>query len=329
MGLTIYKMGSMTTRGDPIVAAVPLPSPALVAIVLPTYNRAARLPGTLRSCLQQTHRNLEVIVVDDGSTDNTSEVVAAFQREDSRVRYLRQQNQKLPAALNTGFRASKGEFLTWISDDNRFHREAIGIMVAALEKSPDVGLVYCGYEIADAQGNLLQKVQPPGPESIFNLNCVQACFMYRRKVYEVIGDYDPAWLYVEDYDYWLRIQKRFKLARLPNVHPYTWATHQQSLTSELGPRQKVLAARVRMRHASPWKRKWRVFAETREDIGESYAEQGNGAKAFVAAFQFGVVEPWRLRRWVRAVQIFRFALSRRKINQDSVRPVPGSKGIAE
>jgi glycosyltransferase involved in cell wall biosynthesis len=143
----------------------------LASIVLPTYNRASRLPKALRSCLQQTYQNLEVIVVDDGSTDNTAEVVASFQREDSRVRYLRQENQKLPAALNTGFRASRGEFLTWISDDNLFHQDAIEIMVGALEKSPDVGLVYCGYDIVDAQGNLLQTVDPPGPEHIFNLNC--------------------------------------------------------------------------------------------------------------------------------------------------------------
>jgi glycosyltransferase involved in cell wall biosynthesis/ubiquinone/menaquinone biosynthesis C-methylase UbiE len=302
----------MKTLSDPDVAAIPAPSLAMVTIVLPTYNRASRLPGALRSCLQQTYRNLEVIVVDDGSTDNTAEVVASFQREDPRVRYLRQQNQKLPAALNAGFRASKGDLLTWISDDNRFHQDAIEIMAGFLENNPDVGLMYCGYDIVDAQGNLLQIVDPPGPESIFNLNCVQACFMYRRKVYEVIGDYNPAWQYVEDYDYWLRIQKRFKLARLPNVHPYTWAIHHQSLTFKLGPRQKALAARVRMSHASPWKRKWRIFAETREEIGESWAEQANWGRAFVAGLQLIVAEPWRIRRWVRALQIFRFALSRRK-----------------
>jgi hypothetical protein len=136
--------------------------------------------------------------------------------------------------------------------------------------------------------------------------------MYRRKVYEVIGDYNPAWQYVEDYDYWLRVRKQFKLARLPNVHPYTWGIHQQSLTSKLGPRQKALAARVRMSHASPWKKKWRIFAETREEIGESWAEQGNCGGALVAGLQLVLVEPWRVRRWVRAVQIFRFALSRRK-----------------
>jgi glycosyltransferase involved in cell wall biosynthesis len=285
----------------------------LASIVLPTYNRASRLPKALRSCLQQTYQNLEVIVVDDGSTDNTAEVVASFQREDSRVRYLRQENQKLPAALNTGFRASRGEFLTWISDDNLFHQDAIEIMVGALEKSPDVGLVYCGYDIVDAQGNLLQTVDPPGPEHIFNLNCVQACFMYRRKVYEAIGDYNPAWQFVEDYDYWLRVQKQFELALLPNVHPYTWATHQQSLTSKLGGKQMALSVRVRISHASSWKRKLRIFAETREEVGEAYAGYGDWVGAFVICLQLVIVKPWRVRRWVRAFQIFQFALSRRKV----------------
>jgi len=278
----------------------------MVTIVLPTYNRAARLPGALRSCLQQTYRNLEVIVVDDGSTDNTPEVVASFQSEDPRVRYLRQENQKLPAALNTGFRASKGDLLTWISDDNRFHQDAIEIMAGFLEKNPEVGLVYCGYDIVDAQGNLLQEVHPPGPESIFNLNCVQACFMYRRKVYEVIGDYDPAWLYVEDYDYWLRVQKRFKLSHLPVVLLFSWVTHEQSLTSLLGgPQQRTLIAKVQIRHASPWTRKLRVLSAAPAQVAEAYAARGDRGRAYLACLVYVMFKPWRVYRWGHAREVLR------------------------
>jgi len=278
----------------------------MVTIVLPTYNRASRLPGALRSCVQQTYRNLEVIVVDDGSTDSTPEVMAAFQREDPRVRYLRQENKKLPAALNTGFRASKGDLLTWISDDNRFHQDAIEVMAGFLEKSPDVGLLYCGYDIVDAQGNLLQKVHPPGPESIFNLNCVQACFMYRRKVYEVIGDYDPAWLYVEDYDYWLRVQKRFQLAHLPDIQLFSWVTHQQSLTSLLGgPQQKILIAKVQLSHASPWSSKLRILSAAPAQIAEAYAARGERGRAYLACLLYVMFKPWRGYRWGRALEILR------------------------
>jgi glycosyltransferase involved in cell wall biosynthesis len=300
----------MTTQGESTATILGVHSPALVTIVLPTYNRASRLPGALHSCLQQTYRNLEVIVVDDGSTDNTLEVVAPFQREDSRVRYLRQENQKLPAALNTGFRASMGKFLTWISDDNRFHEDAIEIMAQALHENPDVGLVYCGYDIVDAQGNLLQKVHPPGPDCLFNLNCVQACFMYRRKVYEVVGDYDPAWLYVEDYDYWLRVQKRFNLAHLPHVQPYSFVVHQQSLTSRLGPKQRILVSRVRMSHASRWSTKLRIFAATPSYVAEAYAERGDRGRTLVSCVLYVLFKPWQPYRWVRALEILRSALTR-------------------
>lgn len=292
------------------------PSRSLVTIVLPTYNRASRLPQALRSCLQQTYQNLEVIVVDDGSIDNTPEVVASFQSQDPRVRYCRQKNQKLPAALNAGFRTSRGEFLTWISDDNRFHEDAIEIMAQALEENPDAGLVYCGYEIVDAQGTLMQKVRPPGPECIFNLNCVQACFMYRRKVYEVVGDYDPAWLYVEDYDYWLRVQKRFKLLHLPDVHPYSFVMHEQSLTSGLGPQQKILVARVQLSHASPWNEKLGILAAAPAHVAEAYAEQGDWGRTLVMCLLYVMFKPWRGYRWIRALDILRIA-QRRVVPQDS------------
>src|SRR5438552_1877085 len=101
----------------------------LVSIVLPTYNRAHFLAGAIRSCLAQTYRNLEVIVVNDGSSDDSSRIVHEFAREDRRVRYVYQQNQKLPAALNTGHRLARGSYLTWTSDDNRFDPDAVELMV--------------------------------------------------------------------------------------------------------------------------------------------------------------------------------------------------------
>ncbi len=279
--------------------------PKLVSIVLPTYNRAALLPGAIESCLRQTYEELEVIVVDDGSTDGTPEVVSAFERQDSRVRYLRQANQKLPAALNTGFRVSRGEFLTWSSDDNRFHPDAIQIMAEALEHSPDVGLVYCGYELVDAEGNVLQRIRVPGPETLAVVDNV-FCFLYRRVVYEVIGEYDPHWLYVEDYDYWLRIQKKFKIAYLPDVYPYSYMTHPGSLGSQLGsPFQKALTARLQIHHASSWIGKLRILSGAPAQVAEAYARQGDGGRAVFGCLLYILFKPWRGYRWRRALEILR------------------------
>lgn len=95
-----------------------------VSIVLPTYNGARYLRQSIDSCLGQTYRNLELIVVDDASTDTTPEIIRSYQ--DPRIRVIRHEKSKmLPESLNTGFRAVSGDYLTWTSDDNYYVPEAI------------------------------------------------------------------------------------------------------------------------------------------------------------------------------------------------------------
>ena len=104
----------------------------LVSIVLPTYKRAHVLPNAIRSVLNQTYANLELIIVDDNSPDDTPEVVKSFR--DARVKYVRNEpNLKLPRALNKGFSLARGTYLTWTSDDNLFADDAIEKMVARLQ----------------------------------------------------------------------------------------------------------------------------------------------------------------------------------------------------
>src|SRR5213593_58548 len=85
----------------------------LISVVLPTFNRASLLPASMESVLHQTERSLELIVVDDGSSDSTGEIVSRYARQDNRVTYVRQANLGLPRALNNGFRLARGQFFTW------------------------------------------------------------------------------------------------------------------------------------------------------------------------------------------------------------------------
>ncbi|MBV9469406.1 MAG: glycosyltransferase family 2 protein [Abitibacteriaceae bacterium] len=235
----------------------------LVSIVLPTYNRAERLPRALRHCLQQTYSHLEVIVVDDGSKDDTPQVVAQFQKEDARVRYVRQDNQGLPAALNTGFRESRGEYLTWTSDDNWYHAEAIAIMARALEQRPTVSFVYCDYKAVDGAGNLLRPVPLAEPEVLMRENCVGACFLYRRRVYEQIGDYDCNLFLAEDYDYWLRVRQHFQMVHIPDVCPYSYGWHEDSLTERRLAGVASMTLRARLKNAANWQEKLVALAQIR------------------------------------------------------------------
>lgn len=187
------------------------PAP-LVSVVLPTYRRAHLLPHAIRSVLGQTHRDLELIVVDDNSPDETPAVVRTF--DDPRLRYVRNDpNLRLPRSLNRGFALARGDYLTWTSDDNLFAPTAIERMVARLCER-DCAFVYADYwEFAelDGEGRPVDAAPRRLPDTLQpeRGNQVGACFLYTRAVYEAVGEYDPELFLVEDYDYWMRILRWF------------------------------------------------------------------------------------------------------------------------
>lgn len=190
----------------------------LVSIVLPTYKRAHVLPLAIRSVLNQTYTNFELIVVDDNSPDDTPLVVQSFR--DPRIRYVRNEpNLKLPRALNKGFALSQGSYLTWTSDDNLFAEDAIEKMVEALEAGGG-DFVYADYYLfsdVDANGHPLNPRHDKLPNrlQLEKGNHIGACFMYTRRLYEAVGDYDPELFLVEDYDYFMRASNRFNFCHLP------------------------------------------------------------------------------------------------------------------
>lgn len=205
---------------------------ALVSIVLPTYSRAQLLGHAMRSVLGQTYGNLELIVVDDNSNDDTPDVVRSF--NDARIRYVRNEaNLKLPRALNKGFELARGGFLTWTSDDNLYASNAIEKMVAVLRRE-SCDFVFADYFLfsdldrASGKPSDTQHVKLPPVPRLEKLNTVGACFLYTRAVFEAIGPYDPELFLVEDYDYFMRIQKRFTMRHIPEPL-YYFSRHDESL----------------------------------------------------------------------------------------------------
>ncbi|HYE37885.1 glycosyltransferase family 2 protein [Methylocaldum sp.] len=190
----------------------------LVSIVLPTYKRAHLLSQAIRSVLDQTYANLELIIVDDNSPDDTAAVVQSF--DDARIRYVKNDpNLKLPRALNQGFCLARGEYLTWTSDDNLYAPNAIEKMVDAL-RDKGCHFVYADYYLfaeQDTDGRPLDVYHDklPGSVQLEKGNHIGACFMYTREVYEAVGEYDPELFLVEDYDYFMRIAKRFRMCHIP------------------------------------------------------------------------------------------------------------------
>ena len=110
-----------------------------ISVVIPAYNRARRLPATLESAFRQGYDDLEVIVVDDGSVDDTREVVGTY---GDRVRYVYQPNAGAGAARNTGMRHATGELVAFLDSDDRWEDYKLSMQAAVLQARPDVGLVF-------------------------------------------------------------------------------------------------------------------------------------------------------------------------------------------
>ncbi len=194
------------------------PAMPLVSIVMPTYNRARLLPGAIDSILAQTFPDFELIVVDDNSPDETPQVVAGI--ADPRIRYVRNEpNLRLPRALNRGFSLARGQYLTWTSDDNFYAPTAIERMVDTL-RTGEADLVYADYYLfseVDAAGRPFDPHHDRLPSSLQleKGNHIGACFMYTRRAYAAVGDYDPDLVLVEDYDFFIRIARQFHATHIP------------------------------------------------------------------------------------------------------------------
>lgn len=207
-----------------------------ISIVLPTYNGSKYLRGSIESCLAQTHRDWELIVVDDCSTDSTPDIVRSFR--DPRVVYTRNAvNLRLPRSLNEGFRKTTGDYLTWTSDDNEFLPDALEVMLGRLRETGS-DFVYADYWSLDETSGRREIVRLPETLDLGRRNDVGACFLYTRRVYCAVGDYNPHYEMVEDYDYWMRIAKRFKTARCPGPL-YLYRYHSASLTTTRKPNQEL------------------------------------------------------------------------------------------
>ena len=204
----------------------------LISIILPVYNGEQYLAESIESVLAQTYQYWELLILDDCSTDKTQIISKEFEKRDNRIKYYRnEKNLKLPGNLNRGFSLSKGSYLTWTSDDNRFRSEALEVMVNSLLANK-ADLTYASYQVIDENDNDIEIIsadQNP-TDHILGSNVVGACFMYTRKAYESTGDYDTELFWVEVFDYWQRMIALFKPIPINNVlYDYRW--HESSLTS--------------------------------------------------------------------------------------------------
>jgi glycosyltransferase involved in cell wall biosynthesis/SAM-dependent methyltransferase len=185
-------------------------SPPLVSVIIACFNQAHFLPDAIESVLAQTHTNVEVVLVDDGSTDATPDVTRRYPS----VRYVRQENRGLAAARNTGTAESKGGYLVFLDADDRLLPRALQVGVECFREHPESAFVSGGYRRIDARGSVISEPPPARIEGDHYLALLRgnyvgmhATVMYARDLLEQSGGFDASLTACEDYDLYLRLAR--------------------------------------------------------------------------------------------------------------------------
>lgn len=202
----------------------------LVSVVIPAYNAEAFIGRTLASALAQTHRKIEVIVVDDGSTDRTSEIVEAAAVNDERIRLFRRANYGVAEARNFGVSQARGSLIAPLDADDLWHPQKISRQVAVIQASQRIGLVYCWTVPIDENDFIIPPVKERRRVDLTNVVLEMAtngnfidCSsnpLFRRSFFEDVGGYDPGLLLVkaqgcEDWKLYLSLAGTCEFAVVP------------------------------------------------------------------------------------------------------------------
>jgi len=234
----------------------------MVSVVIPTYNRAALVGDALESVRKQTYRPIEIIVVDDGSADNTSEVVQSFAQEavgDIDVRYVRQENQGASSARNRGLLECRGEFIQFLDSDDTLHPDKLSAQVAVMREAAEVLYVFSARERIDAASG---QVLWPWPadfqadhNSVMNRmlhNDVRSCTplctingLYRRALCRQLGPWDESLKVMEDSEYNMRmLVLNVPMRYVPHVHAWGRRHGEEHLSDGTGNVESIAARRA-------------------------------------------------------------------------------------
>jgi glycosyltransferase involved in cell wall biosynthesis len=199
-----------------------------ISVVLAVYNGERHLDNALRSILNQSFTDFELIIIDDGSTDGSPDILSALQRADPRAVVVRQENRGLAASLNRGLELARGAYVARqdaddISTADRFERQA-----AFLDAHPSIAAVGSSADVIDRCGAVVGALTAAtGAQAVtrglltLRTTPVHGSMMMRKDAVLAAGGYREAFRVAQDYDLWLRLSDRLEIDNLPDVH-YQW-----------------------------------------------------------------------------------------------------------
>jgi glycosyltransferase involved in cell wall biosynthesis len=196
-----------------------------VSVVMPCFNAERYIGNGTASALGQTYKNLELIVVDDGSTDGSQGILEKIQ--DSRLMVLRQVNRGVSAARNAGLQRAGGRYVAFLDADDAWDPRCLEKLIRTLEAAPRTALAYCGWQKVGLAGGKGKPYIPPDYEGERKLEYLLAgcpwpihAALTRRDAVEAAGGFDKDFTNSEDYGLWLRIAAFHPIVRVPEVLAY-------------------------------------------------------------------------------------------------------------
>lgn len=187
----------------------------IASVIIPTYNHAHFIGEAIQSVLSQEFQKTEIIVVDDGSTDNTREIVDQFA---NRVFYIWQTNQGLSAARNTGLQTARGEFIGLLDADDMYEPQFLSTLISILKANPEADGIYCGYRFVNNLNKPLYQCEARSiyPDQLYKTLLggnflVPESMLVRHHCYKRVGLFDISLRACEDWEMWLRITKNQRI----------------------------------------------------------------------------------------------------------------------
>lgn len=182
----------------------------LVSIIIPVFNNQSTIEETVESVISQDYENLEVIIVNDGSTDSTIEILEKISNKYQKIQLYSKENEGVSAARNYGFKRSQGKYIIFLDADDLLARTFTSECARVMDENNTLSVVYTQVQFFERQSGIF-KLPKLDFQRLLSGNCLTVTAMIRAEMFESVGMYDEKLNYVEDWEFWIR---------LLNKHPY-------------------------------------------------------------------------------------------------------------
>ena len=193
----------------------------LVSVLITVYNDEKHIGTAVESILNQSFQDFEIVVVDDGSTDNTPMVLQKYSEADNRIKIFSQANSGTTKAANNGLSKSVGKYIARLDSGDYSYSHRLKYEVDFLEKNPNIALIGGGVHIIDVEGRIIgsRNINIKHPKNVLAHRCIfqQSDVMFRKEAIMKLGGYREKFKNAQDYDLWLRISEKYEIVKVNEI----------------------------------------------------------------------------------------------------------------